>query len=542
MSSEIYQLLSSSNEKELGVYALSYSETRWIGLFLAARWIYIHKNQIMSARLTTSIHSINFAVIFYIITKPLFETVSFFESNKTPVSLVFPLAQFILLYLSQLLQSVIKAEPWKSFVQTLCNYIYFYYFVGDNADLYATSFALSFAGQKLMQTCGNIGIVRPTDRNVRLQYGVPNYLDESFPTEIPAIDLKSLPLKDKSNNNSEYKILTAKINDSIRCTRQLLKLDTNESDCSRFVQLINWRQRCISYIGRVELTMYNSEISEYAKIKHQQNQAQINQFTSRFTIKLTKKNYEDPCTDHTFANSFYMLYNCNFSNMKLNDVFTNEQFDSQTQVTQPYSIIDPWIAQEQNANHTSSITVDPWRVQTPHQEIQVTSPMNDINSQMVKDIQNDQAVKIQNERAISEVSTPLPLQKISGQTGIRSPTATFLTGSPEKLVSGKPVAVPQILDENEKTLASYFQAEAYDFFNGNYCGIEDVILQTRPNTYWSSIPKTDLMKKSFADFNRRLLAFTATEAGCERVFSDAKRILGHCRTNMSLQTIFCHLI
>jgi hypothetical protein len=44
MNTEINSLHSMNNEKEIEIYARSFSKTRWIGLFLSARWLVMHKD------------------------------------------------------------------------------------------------------------------------------------------------------------------------------------------------------------------------------------------------------------------------------------------------------------------------------------------------------------------------------------------------------------------------------------------------------------------------------------------------------------------
>ncbi|KAA6377393.1 MAG: hypothetical protein EZS28_027080 [Streblomastix strix] len=241
MNTEINSLHSMNNEKEIEIYARSFSKTRWIGLFLSARWLVMHKDQILKSKLKISVYSLRFTEHFYYITKPLFETVSKLESNTA----------------------------------SICQ---------DRSDLFATAFALSYPGQQLMIS-GSIGSVQASDQNV----------------------------------------------------------------------------------------------------------------------------------------------------------------------------------------------------------------------------------------------------------------TTFLSTKISSLIPKSPVVVHE-LDEDESKKASLFEAEAYEFLLGNYCRVKDSLLLINPFVYWMSVKKGNSMKQCFADFALRILSLPASEAGCERIFSEAKRVLGLSRHLMSLQTIFCHLV
>lgn len=181
------------------------------------------------------IHCIKFEIYLYIILKPLFETVSQFESNSSPVSIVFPLIQFILLYYKRLENELMNFEPWKSFINILSNNIFYYCFTGNHSDLYATAFATSYTGKKLMINEGTIGNIMPTDKNFRLQFGSLKYIDEPFPTTVPSIDIKSIPVNAKIEHTESHKVQRAKVKSAILQIRSDLDISDPNCTCSYYV-------------------------------------------------------------------------------------------------------------------------------------------------------------------------------------------------------------------------------------------------------------------------------------------------------------------
>ncbi|KAA6369519.1 MAG: hypothetical protein EZS28_034955 [Streblomastix strix] len=96
-------------------------------------------------------------------------------------------------------------EPWKSFLQTLSENVYYYVFTGNQSDLFATAFAFSYPGQQLMKS-GSIGSVQPINKNIGLAFGKPEYISEILPVSLPKIDLQQIPLDEKMDHTQDHKI------------------------------------------------------------------------------------------------------------------------------------------------------------------------------------------------------------------------------------------------------------------------------------------------------------------------------------------------
>ncbi|KAA6341532.1 MAG: hypothetical protein EZS28_052453, partial [Streblomastix strix] len=100
---------------------------------------------------------------------------------------------------------------------------------------------------------------------------------------------------------------------------------------------------------------------------------------------------------------------------------------------------------------------------------------------------------------ISTTGTSLPIKIISGKIGISSPTASYLSSDPNKINAHTPVIVHE-LDQDEQILSSQFEAEAYQFFLGNYCGVKESLFLNQPFVYWMTIKQNNRMRQCLADF------------------------------------------
>ncbi|KAA6379575.1 MAG: hypothetical protein EZS28_024898, partial [Streblomastix strix] len=110
--------------------------------------------------------------------------------------------------------------------------------------------------------------------------------------------------------------------------------------------------------------------------------------------------------------------------------------------------------------------IEPWTLTNDDQEDSTDSEDYPSSSKMIKDNDSYNEELLQKDQLNNIMKTPDPIQRISGSTGLASPTATFLGSKPELQTPRAPVVVQEILTVDDQHLAMNFQQEAYEFFAG----------------------------------------------------------------------------